>query len=314
MENETGRKKQVSILIVDDEPELRNLISVFLADMEGYTIYTSSDPLETLNTILPRNHIDLILSDINMPNMLGFELLNKVRELYPDITRVLITAGDVDEYFDLAMKHDVGNIFVKTVPFNFDELSTILNSLLTKDIFGAARYMEEQHEKKTFLVKRGDNLDTMTNEILSWLPADSKNRRIELVLVELLTNAIFYGVRSERPDRKDTWEYDFELSDEDAIQVVALYDSQKYAISIVDKGGRLKKKDVLFWLHRQIEKDDNGLPIGVLDLHGRGFFIARKYIDRLLINVETNKKTEVIIINYFNEVYSGFKPLYINEI
>lgn len=314
MENQADQIKQVSILIVDDEPELRNLISDFLADKEGYTIHTSSDPLEALNTILPRNHIDLILSDINMPNMLGFELLNKVRELYPGIIRVLITAGNVDEYFDLAMKHDVGNIFVKSVPFNFDELSTILNNLLTKDIFGAERYMEEQHEKKTFLVKRGDNLDTMTGEILSWLPADSKNRRVELVLVELLTNAIFYGVRNERPDRKDTWEYDFELSDEEAIHVDVLYDSQKYAISIIDKGGRLKKKDVLFWLHRQVEKDESGLPIGVLDLHGRGFFIARKYIDRLLINVETNKKTEVIIINYFDEVYSGYKPLYINEI
>jgi anti-sigma regulatory factor (Ser/Thr protein kinase) len=71
---------------------------------------------------------------------------------------------------------------------------------------------------------------------------------------------------------------------------------------------------VLYWLHRQLAIDEAGLPLGIFDSHGRGFFIARQYIDRLIINIDRNKKTEIVIINYFSKVYHGFKPLYINEI
>jgi anti-sigma regulatory factor (Ser/Thr protein kinase) len=104
------------------------------------------------------------------------------------------------------------------------------------------------------------------------------------------------------------------LSDEEAIVVTSMHDSEKYAISILDKGGRLKKNDVLFWLHRQLHLDANGLPIGVFDSHGRGFFIAREYIDRMIINIDKNKQTEIIIMNYFMDTYKGYKPLYINEL
>ncbi len=51
-----------------------------------------------------------------------------------------------------------------------------------------------------------------------------------------------------------------------------------------------------------------------IDSHGRGLFIARKYIDRLIVNIDQKRKTEIIIINYFENTYKGFKPLYINEI
>ncbi|MCU0609100.1 MAG: hypothetical protein MUF22_04955, partial [Chitinispirillaceae bacterium] len=88
----------------------------------------------------------------------------------------------------------------------------------------------------------------------------------------------------------------------------------KYGISISDEGGRLKKSDVLYWMNRQIARDGKGLPVGLFDLHGRGLFIARRYIDRLVVNVARDLRTEVIIINYYDKVFYGYKPLYINEI
>lgn len=310
----TKKNTNHTILVVDDEPEIRGLIADFLGDDEGYTVLTANDGLDALENILPNNKVDLIISDINMPRMKGFDLLNHVRESYPHIKRVLITAYNVEDYFELALKHDVGNIFVKTTPFNFKELSTILVNLITSDIFGAERYMGPNFITKEFTINRGDTLEDSACEIIKSLPPLKEIKRLELVLVELFTNAIFYGIRKEKPDRKETWVHDFELSQEEAIQVKVLHDEKKYAISITDGGGRLKKQDVLYWLHRQISKDKNGLPLGIMDSHGRGFFIARKYIDRLLININKNIRTEVIIINYYKDLYCGFKPLYINEI
>ncbi len=308
------KNKDFSLLVVEDEDQMRDMLKDYLSDTMGYTVITAKDGLDALDNVLPNNKIDLVLSDINMPRMKGFELLNKVKELYPKIKRVLITAYNVEDYFEYAIEHDVGNIFVKTTPFNFDELSTILSNLLTNNIFGVKRYMEKGAKLNTIEVLHVSTLEDVAKKVTSWLPQNDNIMRLELVLIELLSNAVYYGIRGEPPDKKETWNHDFTLSKEEAVQIKVYKDSKKFAISILDKGGKLKKKDVLYWLNRQISKDEKGLPLGIMDSHGRGFFIVRKYIDRLLINIDSNNKTEVIIINYFDKVYSGFKPLYINEI
>jgi len=67
-----------------------------------------------------------------MPGMKGFDRLNIVRERYPSVKRMLITAYNVEDYLELALKHDIGNIFAKTAPFNFQEISTTIRNLLSK--------------------------------------------------------------------------------------------------------------------------------------------------------------------------------------
>jgi CheY-like chemotaxis protein len=307
-------KKDINLLVVDDQADIRGMIVNYLED-EGYTVQEASDARSALDVNLTNSKFDLVLSDINMPGMKGFDLLKIISERWPSTKRVLITAYNVEDYLELAMSHDVGNIFAKTIPFNFQELSMILETLLSEDIFGIEQYFETgTTTPKKYLVKNGNALEVAAQEIVSGLPQVDRSNKIELVLVEILANAIFYGVRQEAADKKNTWNYNFSLSDEQAIIVTSIQDSEKFAISILDKGGRLKKNDVLFWLHRQLHIDENGLPIGVFDSHGRGFFIAREYIDRMIINIDKNKQTEIIIMNYFYDTYKGFKPLYINEL
>jgi len=306
-------KKDIRILVVDDETEMREMIVDFL-DEEGYAVVSAQNGKEALERHFAADHIDLVLSDINMPQMKGFELLRIVREKYPQTKRVLITAYNVEDYLELALKHDIGNIFVKSTPFNFVELSAILSNLLTNDIFGVKKYFEHPIIKKSFLIKRGDALDTNANDIISSISLVRNAKRVELVLIELLANAVFYGMRKESAEDKEKWNYNFELSDAEAIEVTVVADQEKFAISVLDRGGRLKKSDVLYWLNRQVSRDDSGVPLGVYDTHGRGFYIAREYIDRLIVNIDRNKKTEIIIINYFDNPVKGYKPLYINEI
>ncbi len=305
--------QKYSILLVDDEPEIRELISDYLIEDEGYEVLTAEDGLHALE-ILRNNRVDLVLSDINMPGMKGFDLLKEVKHLYPETKRVLITAYNVEDYLDLALHHDIGNIFVKSTPFNFLELSTVLHNLLDGNIFGLDRYFSPDVQFSRFSVLRSNHLDQDAKKIISVINDPDRVKRLELVLVELLTNAIFYGIRNESPERKELWNHDFELTDDTAVEVTVASDCQKYAVSVKDKGGRLKKVDVLYWLHRQIAQDENGMPLGLFDSHGRGLFIARRYIDRLVINIDRRKQTEVIIFNYHSNTFSGSKPLYINEI
>ena len=302
-----------SILVIDDENGIREMICDYLSEIEGYSVYSASNGADGLD-ILKNKKIDLVLSDINMPGMKGFDLFREIKELYPLVKRVLITAYNVEEYLDLALSHGIGNIFVKTSPFNFSELSITLKKLLEENIFGLNHYFSDNAECMCFKIRRSKKLEKDVCRITSFIGSRAQINKLELVLVELLTNAIFYGICNEQPAHKEYWEHNFVLPEDKAITVVAAKDDKKYGISITDTGGRLKKNDVLYWLNRQIATDQNGLPLGLYDSHGRGFFIARKYIDRLIINIYQSYKTEIIMINYYSDTYKGFKPLYINEL
>ncbi|MDG5816105.1 response regulator [Chitinispirillales bacterium ANBcel5] len=305
--------KTHTILLVDDEPEIREMICDYLMDFENYHVLRAENANEAIG-LLEQNRVDLILSDINMPGIKGFDLLQIVRDRFPTVKRVLITAYNVEEYLQLAMDHDIGNIFVKTAPFNFGELSSVLRNLLAGNIFGIKRYFSENVPVYRYTVNKSNCLDQDARKIISTINDYQRAKRIELVLIELLTNAIFYGVRNESPETKESWNHCFELNEESAVEVLVGSDREKYVISVRDKGGRLKKQDVLYWLNRQASYDEKGLPLGLYDSHGRGLFIARRYIDRLIINIDKDKQTEVVMFNYCNHTVNGHKPLYINEI
>ena len=77
------------ILVVDDEPLIRQTSALVLSD-QGYEVRTAADGFEALVELrqaLP----DVIISDLSMPNMSGFELLSVVRRRFPHIPVIAIT-------------------------------------------------------------------------------------------------------------------------------------------------------------------------------------------------------------------------------
>ncbi|TCZ76596.1 response regulator transcription factor [Paenibacillus albiflavus] len=79
----------VTLLIVDDDTHIRELIRVFLLK-EGYRIKEASDGVEALQ-IMESNRIDMVITDIMMPNMDGWTLCQELREQY-DIPLLMLTA------------------------------------------------------------------------------------------------------------------------------------------------------------------------------------------------------------------------------
>jgi CheY-like chemotaxis protein len=84
-------KSAISVLIVDDDPMLRQLLSVVLSK-SGYAVRSAHDgfsALAEIRTALP----DILLSDLYMPEMSGFELLSVVRRRFPMIPVIAMSSA-----------------------------------------------------------------------------------------------------------------------------------------------------------------------------------------------------------------------------
>jgi DNA-binding NtrC family response regulator len=88
-------EETITILVVDDEAMLRRLIEKILKK-EGYNVYLASSARDALE-ILRDNTVDIMISDIKMPDMDGFALLKAVRDKYPTVGIIMMT-GYADAY------------------------------------------------------------------------------------------------------------------------------------------------------------------------------------------------------------------------
>jgi len=85
-----------NILIVDDEKHYPMIIGEVLSE-EGYTPFTASSGMEAID-ILTTQPIDLVLSDVKMPGMSGIDLLEKAKQIKPDLPVIIMTAfGSVEK-------------------------------------------------------------------------------------------------------------------------------------------------------------------------------------------------------------------------
>src|SRR5437763_13937690 len=80
-----------NLLIVDDEPGMRQLLSHVFGRGAGHTVRAAENGAKALE-LLRQEPADLIISDVKMPDMNGIELLRKVREFLPEGSVVMVTA------------------------------------------------------------------------------------------------------------------------------------------------------------------------------------------------------------------------------
>ncbi len=297
------------ILLVDDEVDFLDVVGDFLGD-EGYNVEIATNGITALNQI-ERGHFDLLISDINMPGIKGFELIANARQLDPRLRTILITAYDVRDYLTVARRYDIGNILSKSTPFNFEEIRIMVNNILTGDVFGIQKYVDAEPAIRA--IRTTADIEHVLKEIIRYAPEEYK-RRFRQSLGEILVNAFFYGARTELGEAKEQWNFDATLADHEAIQVSWAADGDKMAAVVRDNKGRLTKDEILYWLERNTAFDENGVSIGLQDKHGKGLHIVRETIDRLIINIERGRRTEVVLLNYRAGLYSGYRPLWIQEL
>ncbi len=120
-----------NVLIVDDSSTMRRIISrsLTLAGFVFDTIYEACDGIEGRNVVTSVPQLDLVLADINMPNMDGFEFSREIRALGYMVPIVIISSETGEEREAEAIS--AGASFCIKKPFTHEKLHEMLSGLLS---------------------------------------------------------------------------------------------------------------------------------------------------------------------------------------
>jgi two-component system, chemotaxis family, chemotaxis protein CheY len=124
--------KNIKILVVDDFATMRKVIRNILKQVQFENVVEAEDGVVALN-ILKSQKIDFVISDWNMPNMTGYDLLKAVRA-DPEIGKtpfLMITAESLQENVVAAVKAGVSNYIVK--PFTAETLNEKITKIMEKE-------------------------------------------------------------------------------------------------------------------------------------------------------------------------------------
>jgi DNA-binding response OmpR family regulator len=124
-----GLNFMTKILIVDDDPHIRKLVGIILSK-EGFTILESQDGIEALS-LLDAEKVDLIILDIMMPNMDGWEFCQHLRNYYSDSLPILMLTAK-GETAQKVKGFDLGTDDYMVKPFDAAELVARIKALLKR--------------------------------------------------------------------------------------------------------------------------------------------------------------------------------------
>ncbi len=191
-------KQMIQVIIVEDDVKLNNLIKIIL-ERNQYLVDSAYNPNEALKKMETKSY-DIIISDIMMPKMDGYEFVKIVREVNKDIPILFITAKE--EFEDKRLSYEMGVDDYMVKPIDINELVLRVKALLKRAKINMAHKLKIGNT-----ILDNDSLTVTTNEMIIELPLKEFK-----ILFKLLSypNKIFtrsqimndcWGMYSESLDR-----------------------------------------------------------------------------------------------------------------
>jgi DNA-binding NtrC family response regulator len=130
------------VLIVDDDHLVRDALRFALEDA-GYDVWAVAHGADAL-AVLESQAVDIVLSDIFMPGMNGFELLKQIRQRRPDVPVILVTGFGNIEMARQALKEGATDFITK--PYNVSEIPILIERNLMRHTIESSRTRDLQEE------------------------------------------------------------------------------------------------------------------------------------------------------------------------
>jgi len=170
------------ILVVDDEKEMRSLLSRALGEMGGFAVEVAETAAEALQKI-ENTTFDLVLADLRLPDMDGLQLIAEIVKLKPNILTVLLTGhASVDSAVE-AMKRGASDYVTK--PVDLDELLACLRRVLEEK----KRFVSIKNHTLQCSFSWGKIKEMKKNRVLFW--AGDGLTRLRIVDIDERDESIF---------------------------------------------------------------------------------------------------------------------------
>jgi two-component system response regulator HydG len=115
----------VSVLIVDDNAAMTRSLADIL-EVKGFVVHAANTGADALQ-ILRDNPVDILLTDVKMPDMDGVSLYRQIRTTHPALTTILMTAYAADELIQQGLSEGIKAVLTK--PLDVDFLLQLLSAI-----------------------------------------------------------------------------------------------------------------------------------------------------------------------------------------
>ena len=261
--------KQV-ILIIDDEEKIRNVLSKIVEQLDLIPL-TAGDGLEALN-ILQSEKIDLIITDLMMPQMDGLQFIVKSREINSRIPIAVISGyGDVKNA-TFALTRGAFNFITK--PFTIKEVENIIRKgLRLRELsLGTDKLLQNVRNQTEITIPSYPHLIPSVIFYIvkecQWRDINNENvlNNISVCADEILTNALVHG--NEKDPKKK-------------ISVTLNFNAEKFILTVKDEGRGFNVEK----FSRQLKENHSDIPTK------RGLFIVEYLVDEIFFNDKGNEIT-----------------------
>lgn len=150
--------KGSTILIADDEPNIRRVFEAMFVK-EGYTVLTAENGKKAID-LASANPIDVLISDLIMPDITGVEVLQKVKQLHPNCAAIIVTAYGTIKSAVEAMRYGAFNYLQK--PFDMDEVRLVIKKAVEH---GALKAENQELKQQLKTSVRLENLDCISGKM-----------------------------------------------------------------------------------------------------------------------------------------------------
>jgi CheY-like chemotaxis protein len=268
--------KEVNVLIVDDDQAMLAMLANMIKGLHlnPLTAVDGTDGLEKVKT----SKVDLIITDLMMPNMDGFEFIKKIRQINANIPVAVISGhGDVNNVVS-ALSHGAYNFITK--PFTIKEIENVIKRGLRLREFSLGTHRLQEGIKNITEIEIPNYSHLLASAALyvvrecQWRGIEDEMflSNISICLDELLNNAFAHGNQMDESKK---------------ILLRAVFDSEKLSITIEDEGQGFDCTA----LTGEFAETTSTLP------DKRGIFIVKYLMDEVFFN---EKGTSITMVKYIS--------------
>lgn len=275
-----------TVLLAEDDQPSREIYHTVLDDA-GYRVIDVPDGMSALD-VLDEEAVDLLLTDVTMPGMTGIQLLERARELRPDLRAIVMTGHEISEAVIGALRNHACEFLSK--PFGAQELVEAVRMALERDVSCNIEVISDRRDWIELRVpcdlSAVEPIQRFLGHLHEHIPKETRDA-VGAVFRELLNNAIEHGGKCDPSKR---------------VEIKYIHLKRAILYSIKDPGEGFNLDEIAHAAfanppdqptrHMEV-RQELGLRPG-----GFGIMLASQVIDELVYN---EKHNELIFVKYIDE-------------